>query len=113
MGIPRTSFNDRKIVKRVCELVGTRAARLAAVGIAGVVRPAVARPLRVPAVLKSGLAAVGCTGAAAQITKMNRLSGCTVAVDGSVFEHYPHFANRMRDGTSPAVCRRNDRQALG
>jgi len=45
MGIPRTSFNDRKIVKRVCELVGTRAARLAAAGIAGVVRTALARPM--------------------------------------------------------------------
>ena len=51
----------------MCELVGTRAARLSAAGIA------------------------------ALVTKINRLDGCTVAIDGSVYEHYPHFGNRMRD----------------
>ncbi|KAI9346763.1 hexokinase-domain-containing protein [Zopfochytrium polystomum] len=65
--IPRTSHQDRKIVRGICELVGRRAARLAAAGIAAIA------------------------------TKINRLDGCTVAVDGSLFELYPHFANRMRD----------------
>jgi hypothetical protein len=55
------------IVRTVCELVGKRAARLSAAGVAAIV------------------------------TKINRLDGCTVAVDGSLFELYPHFANRMRD----------------
>lgn len=67
MGIPATSFNDRRIVKHMCELVGTRAARLAAAGVA------------------------------ALVTKINRLDACTVAIDGSLYEHYPHFGNRMRD----------------
>jgi hexokinase len=67
MGIPSTSFNDRRIVKHMCELVGTRAARLAAAGIV------------------------------ALVTKINRLDACTVAIDGSLYEHYPHFGNRMRD----------------
>ncbi|KAJ3280079.1 glucokinase [Borealophlyctis nickersoniae] len=67
MQIPSTSVADRRIVKHVCELVGTRAARLSAAGVAAIV------------------------------TKMNRLDACTVAIDGSLFEHYPHFANRMRD----------------
>jgi hexokinase len=62
-----TSLRDRRMVKRVCELVGTRAARLSAAGIA------------------------------ALVTKTNRLNQCTVAIDGSLFEHYPHFGNRMRD----------------
>ena len=62
-----TTLNDRQIVKRVCEFVGIRAARLSAAAIAGVV------------------------------SKMNRLNGCTVAIDGSVFEHYPHFRSRMYD----------------
>ncbi|KAJ3019810.1 hexokinase A [Thoreauomyces humboldtii] len=66
--VTKTSLADRRLVKRICELVGTRAARLAAVGVASVV------------------------------TKMNKLGGCTVAIDGSVFEHYPHFPARMRDG---------------
>ncbi|KAJ3214272.1 hexokinase A [Clydaea vesicula] len=62
-----SSLEERSLVKRVCELVGLRAARLSAAGIA------------------------------ALVTKMNKLDGCTIAIDGSVFEHYPHFGNRMRD----------------
>lgn len=65
--ISSTTLRDRKIVKHVCELVGIRAARLAAAGVA------------------------------ALVTKINKLDVCTVAVDGSVFQYYPHFANRMRD----------------
>jgi len=68
LGVPNTTARDRRIVRRICELVATRAARLAAVGVAAVV------------------------------TKMDRVSdGCTVAIDGSVYEHYPHFGNRMKD----------------
>jgi len=68
LNIPYPAPRDRRIVRRICELVAIRAARLAAVGIAGVV------------------------------TKMNRVNdGCTIAIDGSVYEHYPHFGNRMKD----------------
>ncbi|TPX63293.1 hexokinase [Spizellomyces sp. 'palustris'] len=66
-GVKKTTLTDRRLVKRICELIGTRAARLAAVGIASIV------------------------------TKINKLDGCTVAVDGSVFEHYPHWKDRMTD----------------
>lgn len=69
MEIPKTTYQDRLVVKRVCELVGIRAARLSAVGIAAVVT---------------------------QIKRHN----LTVGIDGSVFEHYPHFANRCRDALS-------------
>ncbi|KAJ1550872.1 hexokinase A, partial [Nowakowskiella sp. JEL0078] len=61
-----TSYDDRRIIRRVCELVGTRSSRLAGAGITAVV------------------------------TKINRLDGCTVGIDGSLYE-YPHFANRVRD----------------
>ncbi len=71
--VSETTLEERQLIKRVCELVGIRAARLSAAGIAAVV------------------------------TKMNRLDGCTVAIDGSVFEHYPHFANRMRDALHELV----------
>lgn len=67
MGVPNTDVHSRQLVKRICELVGVRAARLSAVGIAGVV------------------------------AKTGKLAGIDVAVDGSVFQHYPHFENRMRD----------------
>lgn len=63
----QTTLVDRRLIKRICELVGMRAARLSAAAVAGV------------------------------LSKMNRLNGCTVAIDGSVFEHYPHFKNRMMD----------------
>ncbi|KAJ3190613.1 glucokinase [Irineochytrium annulatum] len=65
--VSRTTRTDRLIVKGVCELVGKRAARLSAAGVAAIV------------------------------TKINRLDGCVIAIDGSLFELYPHFANRMRD----------------
>ncbi len=71
--IPSTTLEDRRLVKRICELIGTRAARLSAAGIAAIV------------------------------TKINRLDDCTVAVDGSLFLHYPHFANRMRDALRELV----------
>jgi hexokinase len=67
MKVSSTSYNDRRIVKHMCELVGTRAARLAAAGVA------------------------------ALVTKINKLDGCVVAIDGSLYEHYPHFGDRMRD----------------
>jgi len=67
MGVPNPDVLSRQIVKRICELVGVRAARMSAVGIAGVV------------------------------SKMGKLAGCDIAVDGSVFQHYPHFPNRVRD----------------
>ncbi|KAI8808970.1 hexokinase-domain-containing protein [Cladochytrium replicatum] len=64
---PPTSMDDRIVVKRICELVGTRSARLAAAGISAIV------------------------------SKINRFHGCTVAIDGSLFEAYPHYGNRMKD----------------
>jgi len=67
LGIPNTTSRDRRIVRRIVELVGIRAARLSACCIAGLV------------------------------TQMKKLDGCTVAIDGSVYEHYPHFGNRIQD----------------
>lgn len=67
LDIPHTTLYDRIIVRSVCELVGKRSARLSAAGIAAVA------------------------------TKINCLNGCVVAIDGSLFELYPHYSNRMRD----------------
>ncbi|KAI3659941.1 hypothetical protein MP638_004968 [Amoeboaphelidium occidentale] len=67
-GIYGSSLDDRRIIKRVCELVGGRSARLCAAMIGTLVR------------------------------KTNSLeNSVTVAVDGSVFEHYPHYRSRMMD----------------
>lgn len=63
------TITDLKMVRKVCELVSTRAARIASVGIA------------------------------AALTKIKKVgsSGSTIAINGSVFEHYPHFRNKMMD----------------
>ncbi|ORX62509.1 actin-like ATPase domain-containing protein, partial [Anaeromyces robustus] len=64
--IPSTTLSDRRIVRRIVELVGIRSARLTACGVV------------------------------ALLNQMNKLDGCTVAVDNFIND-YPHFINRMRD----------------
>nr|KAJ3419923.1 hexokinase A [Polyrhizophydium stewartii] len=75
VGVPRasTTIVDRRVVKRVAELIGTRSARLVAAGIAAIV------------------------------TRTHRLNDCTVAIDGSLYENYPHYANRVRDALREIV----------
>eukprot|EP00126_Sphaerothecum_destruens_P002256 Sdes_comp15695_c0_seq1m4723 len=65
LGISNITMTDRKILKKVCELVSNRAARLSAASVAAVV------------------------------SKIDKVQGCTVAVDGTVFSHYPNFESRM------------------
>ncbi|CAO3595126.1 unnamed protein product [Absidia cylindrospora] len=60
---------ELRIVKRICELVGTRAARLAAAAIAGI----------------------------ALHTKVDR-KGADIGIDGSLYEFYPSFEARIYDG---------------
>ena len=55
---------DCKLVRRVCEAVTVRAARLAAAGIV------------------------------ALVTKIDKLDKCTVAVDGSLYKLHPWFQHR-------------------
>ena len=58
------SDQDCEVVRRVCEAVSTRAAQLAAVGIIALAK------------------------------KINKIDGCTVAVDGSLYEKRPLFPER-------------------
>mgnify|MGYP000021911523 CR=1 FL=1 len=57
---------DRQIIHEACDMVSTRAARLSAAAIGAVVR------------------------------KIHKEDSCTVAIDGSVFEHYPYFKQNMQ-----------------
>ncbi|OBZ84568.1 Glucokinase [Choanephora cucurbitarum] len=66
--IPSTTLGDRQIVQAICNAVGRRAARLAACGVAGVLAH------------NSGLDA-----------------DSVVAIDGSVYEFFPHFEKHMMD----------------
>ena len=58
------SEEDCKTVRRVCEAVSTRAARMAAAGVVALVK------------------------------KIDKLDGCTVAVDGSLYKKHPKFPHR-------------------
>ena len=52
-------------MRRVCEAITTRAARLAAMGIVTILR------------------------------KIGKLDKCTVAIDGTLYEKHPHFRERF------------------
>ena len=58
------SNKDCEVVRRVCEAVSTRAARLTAAGVVALVK------------------------------KIDKISGCTVAVDGGVYKQHPYFPDR-------------------
>ena len=58
------SDQDCEVVRRMCEAVSTRAARLAAAGIVALVK------------------------------KIKKIGGCTVAVDGSLYRRHPKFPER-------------------
>ena len=60
----KASDADCEVVRRVCEAVSTRAARLAATGIVALVR------------------------------KINKLGKCTVAVDGTPYKEHPTFREK-------------------
>ncbi|RUS26477.1 hexokinase-domain-containing protein [Jimgerdemannia flammicorona] len=66
LSIPSTTLTDRRIVKKVCELVGTRAARLASAAIGGIIAHRDALE-----------------------------TGCACGIDGSLYEFYPNFETRM------------------
>jgi len=63
--IDGTTAIDREVVKRVCEIVATRAARLAS----------------------SGLCAI--------MEQIGQTETCTIAVDGSLYSKFPGFQDRM------------------
>jgi hexokinase len=66
MNIKSTTLTDRKMVKRICGLVGKRAARLIAAGIHAI------------------------------ISKRKALEyGLSISVEGTIYEHYSNFPNRV------------------
>ncbi|CAO3660165.1 unnamed protein product [Rhizopus stolonifer] len=68
MNIPSTTITDRRMVKKICELVGKRAARLIAAGISSI------------------------------ITKRGALEvGLSISVEGIVYEHYSNFPDRVNN----------------
>lgn len=66
MNLSSTTLADRKRVKRICEIVGKRAARLVAAGMSAI------------------------------ISKRNALeAGLSISVEGTIYEFYPNFPDRV------------------
>lgn len=111
LGIPSTTLQDRRLVKLVVHLVGRRSAHLAATGIAAIILH-----LGREVVFQRESCCCTCTRACVERVTLNRLfiaawdvskeqsvadalqnKPTTVAIDGSVFEHYPYYAAMMKE----------------
>ena len=79
-GVGESTVRDRVLVREACVNISTRAAKLSA------------------------------TAVAALLAQMRKEEGCTVAVDGTVFECYPFFKERMEGGL---VSLLGERKAAG
>jgi len=67
LNLPPTTLTDRQIVKRVCQMVGLRAARLSSAALSAIV------------------------------SHCNAIeTGCNIGIDGSLFLFYPCFKERIR-----------------
>ncbi|KAI8332174.1 hexokinase-domain-containing protein [Choanephora cucurbitarum] len=66
LNLKSSTLTDRKMVKRICELVGRRAARLIAAGMSSIIRK------------RDGLE-----------------TGLTISVEGVIYEHYANFPDRV------------------
>ncbi|KAF9398709.1 glucokinase [Mortierella sp. AD011] len=96
LGVYLNTLVDREIVKSVCRLVGTRAARLSAMAVAAIIRQGMEvgalrdhkYPFKLSAEDKKSSAD---TSGSADWDLIH------VSIDGSVFEHYPGFKQHMQE----------------
>lgn len=118
LGIYLNTQVDREIVKAVCGFVGKRAARLSAMATAAVVRRGLSVEGRLaghgyPLKLSEGDHVIGArtgghkAGTTAEgvherkdsaVDHVGNLQQIHVGIDGSVFEHYPRFEERVIEG---------------
>ena len=90
-GLGGSTLRDRVLLREACVCVSTRAAKLSATAVVALLE-------------QMGGGAAG--GGAAAVAG----AGCTVAVDGTVFEMYPWFKERMEGGL---VTLLGERRAAG
>ncbi|KAG0007309.1 glucokinase, partial [Entomortierella chlamydospora] len=96
LGVYLNTLVDREIVKSVCHFVGTRAARLSAMAVAAIIRQGMEvgalrdhkYPFKLSAEDKKN---------SADTSESANWDPIHVSVDGSVFEHYPGFKQRMQE----------------
>ncbi|KAF9100668.1 glucokinase [Mortierella sp. AM989] len=99
LGVYLNTLVDREIIKFVCQLVGTRAARLSAMAVAAVIRQGVES-----GVLRDQKYPFKLSGSQSEKENGKTEDNGTskepihVSIDGSVFEHYPGFKKRMEEG---------------
>jgi hexokinase len=95
-----TNPSDRQLVKFVCELVAIRSARLSAAIIAGIVAhlglSKLLLHIRNPSLAPSTTLASPATLLHTPCSTSTH-DNVVVAIDGSLFEFYPHYGNRMMD----------------
>ncbi|KAI8332138.1 hypothetical protein BC941DRAFT_403083 [Chlamydoabsidia padenii] len=84
MNLSKTSLADREIVKRICELVGTRAALLLGTAIAAVVQH-----------MTRSAPGSGSKEGSKEGSKDDDDGGCTISISGSIYEDYPSFHPRV------------------
>lgn len=81
LGMADSTIQDRKMVKKICEMISIRAARISAASLAAVIKKMDPRLLHKH----------------------------TVAMDGSVYEKHPHFAERMKSALKELFGRKASR----
>ncbi|KAG0347401.1 glucokinase [Podila humilis] len=92
--IPSTTVADREMIKTVCQLVGHRAARLSAMATAAVVHQGLSNSVLSPK--HQDALSVDSHVLSGAVDEENDV--INVGIDGSVFEHYPYFEDRMIEG---------------
>ncbi|RIA97617.1 hexokinase-domain-containing protein [Glomus cerebriforme] len=84
LNLPSTTLTDRQIVKRICQLVGFRAARLSSAALSAI------------------------------ISHCNVIeSGCNIGIDGSLFLFYPGFKERIMNSLKELFGPNADKIELG
>ncbi|KAF9346445.1 glucokinase [Mortierella sp. AD094] len=99
LGVYLNTLVDREIIKFVCRLVGTRAARLSAMAVAAVIRQGMEvgslRDHKYPLKLSASEDEKSNANTNGKTASRDPIH---VSIDGSVFEHYPGFKQRMEEG---------------
>lgn len=94
-----TTASDRQLVKFICELVAIRSARLSAAIIAGIVAhlgfAKMLFHIRNPQLAPKKIVNNTPPSDGSILSSSN--DNVIVAIDGSLFEFYPHYGNRMMD----------------
>jgi hexokinase len=107
MNIQTTTLTDRQMTKKICSLVGQRAARIIAAAMSAVIHKRNA--------LETGLTISKYANLLA--TPLQRILNLTLSifsgVEGTIYEHYPNFPNRVNEALREIFGEKVDRINIG